>query len=242
MVETVAAARAEPGQAGEPRPILDERAVSDRAVSRLGTSLALLAIVAGALLLRLHNLEQWGLWDDELFTLNHAIGLTESVDYRVVAWLPHRIGFELAGIHVASLDPEQIWTWRAAGLTEWTMRAPVALLGALTILVLCLVGHHVLGSRSTLWLCLLLALSPWHLWMSQLARFYMQLFLLYNLALLLYYQATTDGGLARAAVAMLCLVLAFYTSPIALMILGVFAVDLAIGWLRRRPTGMRPAF
>ena len=48
-------------------------------------------------------------------------------------------------------------------------------------------------------LCLLLALSPWHLWMSQVSRFYMQLFLLYNLALLLYYQATMEGSRARAA-------------------------------------------
>jgi hypothetical protein len=41
---------------------------------------------------------------------------------------------------------------------------------------------------------------------------------------------------------MACLVLAFYTTPIALMILGVFGIDIAVSWLRRRPTGMRPAF
>ena len=174
---------------------MDEPRVGNSAASRLGTSLALLAIVAGALLLRLHNLDQWGLWDDELFTVRHAIELADFVNPRALAWLPHRIGFELAGVDVANLDPEEIWTWRAAGLTEWTMRAPVALLGALTILVLCFVGHRSLGARPTLWLCLLLALSPWHLWMSQVCRFYMQLFLLYNLALLLYYQATMDGRL-----------------------------------------------
>ena len=108
--------------------------------------------------------------------------------------------------------------------------------------MLCFVGHPSLGARPTLWLCLLLALSPWHLWMSQVCRFYMQLFLLYNVALLLYYQATMDGRLARAGAAMVCMVLAFYTSPIALMIVGVFGVDIAVSYLRRRPTGMRPAF
>ncbi|HSA83188.1 MAG TPA: hypothetical protein VLE23_20385 [Geminicoccaceae bacterium] len=211
--------------------------------SRLGTTLALLGIVAGALLLRLHNLEQWGLWDDELFSVQHAIELADGlVDGRVLAWLPHLIGFELAGVDMASLDPAELWTWRAAGTTEWNMRAPVALLGALSIAVLGLVGQRTLGARPTLWLCLLLALPPWHLWMSQVCRFYMQLFLFYNLAVLLYYQATTDGRVARASVAMLCLVLAVYTSPIALMIFGVFAVDIASSWLRRRPTGMRPAF
>jgi hypothetical protein len=46
----------------------------------------------------------------------------------------------------------------------------------------------------------------------------------------------------RAGGAMACMVLAFYTSQIALMIVAVFGVDIAVGWLRRRPTGMRPAF
>jgi hypothetical protein len=241
VVDTVAAARNERRCAGEPTLTSDE-AVGDSAASRLGISSALLGIVAGALLLRLHNLEQWGLWDDELFSVKHAIELTDFLTLRVLAWLPHRIAFELAGVDVASLDPGQIWTWRAAGITEWTMRAPVALLGALTILVLWFASRRTLGVRPTLWLCLLLALSPWHLWMSQVCRFYMQLFLLYNLALLLYYRATLEGSLARAAGAMACLVLAFYTSPIALMILGVFGIDVAVSWLRRRPTGMRRAF
>jgi Dolichyl-phosphate-mannose-protein mannosyltransferase len=235
-------ARTGHGRAGESTAALDEPRIGNATASGLGVSMALLAIVAGALLLRLHNLEQWGIWDDELFTVKHAIGLTSYLSSRVLAWLPHRLWFELAGIDVASLDPQQIWTWRAAGITEWTLRAPVALLGALTILVLGSLGRRALGTGATLWLCLLLALSPWHLWLSQLGRFYMQLFLLYNLALLLYYQATTEGSHARAALAMACLVLAFYTSPIALMILGVFGIDIAVSWLRRRPTGMRPAF
>jgi mannosyltransferase len=241
LIETVPVARTKPGGAGEATAALDEAGIGS-AANRLGMLLALLVIVAGALLLRMHNLDKWGLWDDELFTVRNALRLTSLGNSQVFAWLPHRIGFELAGLDVASLSAEEIWTWRAAGLTEWTMRGPVAVLGALTILVLWFVGHRTLGARPTLWLCLLLALSPWHLWFSQVSRFYIQLFLLYNVALLLYYQAITDGGLARAGGAMACLVLAFYTSPIALMILGVFGVDIAMSWLRRRPTGMRPAF
>ena len=81
-------------------------------------------------------------------------------------------------------------------------------------------------------LCLLLALSPWHLWMSQSFRFYVQLFLLYNLALLLYYQAMDGGHVRRAVVAMACMGLAFFTTPIALMIVAIFAVDIGTSWLR----------
>ena len=68
----------EHGRAGEPTTTLDDLRVGNSAAGRLGTSLALLAIVAGALLLRLHNLDRWGLWDDELFTVKHAIELAGS--------------------------------------------------------------------------------------------------------------------------------------------------------------------
>lgn len=243
MVERVAVAHGDhgPGVASR-QPPADGKSTAARGL-RLGTLLLLLGIVAGALLLRFYNLDQWGLWDDELYSVQHAAELaTGLVDYRVLAWLPHLIGFELAGIDMASVGPKDFWAWQAAGLSEWTMRAPVALLGALTILVLGLMSQPTFGRRRTLWLCLLLALSPWHLWMSQVARFYMQLFLFYNLALLLYYRATTEGHLGRAAASMVCVVLAFYTTPIALMILGVFGIDIAASWGRRRPTGMRPAF
>ena len=73
---------------GERSTALDERCGSNSAASRIGTSLALLAIVAGALLPRLHNLDQWGLWDDELFTVSHAIELAGFVNTRALAWLP----------------------------------------------------------------------------------------------------------------------------------------------------------
>ena len=107
--------------------------VRDLLAKRLGASLALLGMIAGALLLRLHNLELWGLWDDELFSVQHALEPFNFLGWQPLAWVPHRIWFELAGVDVASLDPKQIWTWRAAGIAEWTMRAPVAFLGALTI-------------------------------------------------------------------------------------------------------------
>lgn len=134
----------------------------------LGTLLMLLGITAGALLLRLHNLGQWGVWIDELYTVQHAAELASGwINARSIAYLLSLIGFELAGVDMASVEPLEIWTWRSAGVTEWTIRAPVALLGAATILALALMSRSILGTRPTLWLSLLLALSPWHLWMSQ---------------------------------------------------------------------------
>jgi hypothetical protein len=205
----------------------------------------LLLIVASALLLRFHNIDKWGMWIDELWSVQHAveIGSAEATVWtRPVAYWLTRIALELGGVDMSSVRPREWWNWRAAGISEWHMRAHVALLGAVTIFLLGLVGRRTFGDRAILWLCLLMALSPWHLWMSQACRFYMQLFLLYNLGLLLYYQAMEGGQIWRAILAMICIVLAYYTTPIALMIVGIFGVDIALNWLRRRPAVPRPAF
>ena len=208
-----------------------------------GTFGLLLAIAVAALLLRFVNLDQWGLWVDELYTVQHAAELADGdIDTRSIGYAFSLLGFELGGVDMAGLDSDKIWTWQSAGITEWNMRAPIALLGAVTILVLGLLSHRTFGTRPTLLLCLLMALSPWHLWMSQAGRFYMQLFLLHNLGLLLYYQATEEGRLSRAIFAMVAIVLAFFTTPIALMIFGILGLDVVLSWLRRRPSGMRPAF
>jgi hypothetical protein len=210
-----------------------------------GSLILLLVIAAGACLLRFYKIDEWGMWIDELHSVQHAAELARDL----ASWSPGSLGYwptlialELSGVDLSNVDPHEWSTWRAAGIAEWNMRAHVALLGTVTILVLGLVGHRTFGNGVTLLLCILLALSPWHLWMSQVCRFYMQLFLFYNLGLLLYYQATENGQLRRAVLAMICVVVAFYTTPIALMIVGVFGVDIAASWLRRRPTGVRASF
>ena len=209
----------------------------------LGTFLMLLGISAGALLLRFHSLEEWGLWVDELFSVQHAAELAAGrINSRFFAYLPTVIALELSGVDMSSVDPREIWTWRAAGITEWNMRAHVALLGAISILILGLLGVRTFGPRVTVLLCMLLALSPWHVWMSQSSRFYVQLFLLYNLALLLYYQAMDGGEVRRAVVAMACMWLAFFTMPITLMIVAIFAVDIGTNWLRSPNLRMRASF
>lgn len=217
-----------------------ERRSRDRLAA--GTLLTVVMISAGALALRLLNLAEWGVWIDELYTVQHAAELAGGfINGRSFAYLPSLIGFELAGIDMASIDPLAIWTWQAAGISEWSLRLPIALLGAASILLLALLSRPSLGSRPMLWLCLLLALSPWHLWMSQVGRFYIQLFVFYNIALLFYYEMTRNGSPWSALAATASVVLAFYTSPIALAITAVFGIDVLVSWLRGRPIGIRPA-
>lgn len=203
----------------------------------------MLGIAVTALWLRFVGLGEWGLWVDELYSVRHAAELAHGqVDIRFLAYVPHLLGFELAGVDMSRLDPKAIWTWQVAGVSEWKMRAPVVVLGAFSIMLLGLASIRTFGGRATVLLCLLLALSPWHLWMSQVGRFYIQLFLLYNLALLLYYQATEHNRLGRLLLAVALAVLAFYTTPIALMLAAIIGVDLTVSWLRRRPVPMRASF
>ena len=221
-------------------------AAATQAISPLPTSTTfalVLSIALSALLLRFVNLDEWSLWVDELYGVRHAAGLADGeLGLRSLAYVPTLVGLEATGVNMATLDADAIWTWQSAGVTEWKMRAPVALLGGVTILVLGLASVRVFGQRETLLLCLLMALSPWHLWMSQVGRFYMQLFLLYNLALLLYYQATETGRLRPWLLSVTSGVLAFYTTPIALMIVGVVALDFVLSWLRSRPINIPPSF
>lgn len=202
-----------------------------------------LGITISALLLRSVNLDKWGLWVDELYSVRHAAELADGqINVRSLAYLPSFIGLELTDVDMSALDPKAISTWQSAGITEWKMRAPVALLGAITICLLGLASIRTVGSREAILLCLLMALSPWHLWMSQVGRFYIQLFLLYNLALVLYYQATKYDQLWLLLLSVTLGVLAFYTTPIALMLAAIIGLDLTVSWLRRRPVRIRVSF
>jgi hypothetical protein len=183
------------------------------------------------------------MWIDELYSVQHAAELADgAIGTTSLGFLPTLLALEFSGVDMAAVDPREWWTWRAAGITEWGMRGHVALLGAVSVFALGLTSRRIFTNLETALLCLLIALSPWHLWMSQVSRFYVQLFLFYNLGILLYFQATEYGKLWHAVIAMICVVLAFYTTPIALMIVIILCMDIAASWLRRQPTGMRGLF
>ena len=78
-------------------------------------------------------------------------------------------------------------------------------------------------------------MAPWHIYWSQLGRYYTQQFLFYNLALIWYFDATRRQRRGLFVAAMVCAVLGFMTQPTGLMIVGVFVLDWLIGLLRRDP-------
>jgi hypothetical protein len=110
------------------------------------------ALAIGAL--RWLRLGEWSLWIDEAFTLGDALSGRE---------------FE---------NPLGYFVWRqwlavvGSVPTEAELRAPAALFGHVGVLLVWFAARPFVGARAAALAALLLALSPWHVYWSQSARFY----------------------------------------------------------------------
>lgn len=199
-------------------------------------SLVLVATIAGAGL-RLFRLGEGNFWVDELYTVRSASNLARGQWQwtKVLGYVPAYLGLTTAGVDAAALETEHPGGWLDAGVTERIVRLPSALIGIATIPILALASRRVLGWRAAGILAVLLALSPWHLYWSQAARYYVPQFLFYNLALILYIGGTRPADPMRLAGAAAAFVVAFMIQPTALVLGGVIAADWAVCALRRRP-------
>lgn len=112
------------------------------------------------------------------------------------------------------------------GPTEFSIRLPTAILGALTIPVLFLLGRRWLGFGAALTAALLLGASEWHLVFSRLARMYAPLILFMVLgtwALWSWVRTGRVSALVGGIAASLCAVL--------LHTLGIFLAGAPLVWL-----------
>lgn len=122
--------------------------------------LALITLFAAGL--RLYQLGVWSFWGDEVF----------SIGVRDDGFLPSTT---TGLIH---------WTIARLGTSEWSARIAPATIGWLSIPVLYFLFRSLLGTWAALIAVALLAVSPWHLYWSQNAQFYVLLLLFYTLALM----------------------------------------------------------
>jgi mannosyltransferase len=132
--------------------------------------LLLSGIVLLALVLRFYKLGEWSFWWDEMFTVRDA----QNVFADFLNASP--ITFVLTHYSIAIF-----------GLSEWSARLGAALIGVITVPVLFFMVRKIFGINVALIASLLLAISPWHLYWSQNARFYAALLLLYSLTLFSFY-------------------------------------------------------
>lgn len=174
--------------------------------------------------MRFYKLGTWSFWIDEVYEIGYAQEALRNLAF------PMRLSLPLTGI-----------TLNLLGVSEQSARLAPMLLGILTLPVLFFPVRRVFGTAIALLAIFFVAVSPWHLYWSQNARFYTALLLLYSLAQLAFFQwLETDrpgylvlsGGLLILAV--LERLMALFFVPV------VLAYFLALMALRfEKPAGLR---
>jgi mannosyltransferase len=131
------------------------------------TLLMLITLLATAL--RFFKLGQWSFWGDEIHHIRHSLQAVDEIKMNGAS-------FYMTGVALNLL-----------GTSEWSARLVSAMLGIVSIPLIFFPVRKMLGPVIALGACLLLALSPWHLYWSQNVRFYTALLLFYTLALFAFY-------------------------------------------------------
>jgi mannosyltransferase len=186
--------------------------------------LAVLLIVLIAAVLRFYKLGEWSFWGDEMFTVG---GREDGFNY---TFLRQSISLELIQVTVA------LW-----GANEWNARLVPALIGIISLPVLYFPIKKIFNPTVSLVALLLLALSPWHLYWSQNARFYVALLLFYTLALLVFYLGLEQDRPLYFLVSLLLLGLAVKERLIALFFVPVILSYLGLLYILpfEKPAGLR---
>ncbi len=120
----------------------------------------IIAIFALALALRLSTLASTSLWLDEVATLQVAQQTTATI-------LQNPTGEEHPPTFYLFLKQ-----WIKLGESEYVLRFPSAIFGALSVLVAYWLGRAIGSIRFGIWLAFLLAIDPINLWYSQEVRPY----------------------------------------------------------------------
>jgi mannosyltransferase len=138
--------------------------------------LLLAGITLLACALRFYKLGEWSFWIDEIYTIVNTRYLHE--------WPIPRLPIYLVMIRSAL---------EVFGTSEWSARFVPALIGSVTIPLLYFPVRRMFTPGVALLAVLLLAISPWHIYWSQNARFYTLLLLLYSAGSFLFFFGFEKG-------------------------------------------------
>lgn len=209
----------------EPTRSLDQAWCSGQAGLLAWEGGAVVLITLAGLALRLAFLGEKSLWLDEAIT--YRIALLDPAHIWQLQLEPHPPLFNLF-MHL----------WVRLGQSEFMLRLPAALFGALTLPVLHGLSRKVVGASGALLTTALLAVSPWHIWFSQDARMYVMVTWLAVLAAFCGWRAVQGSAWGYWVGATLATLAAIYTDYIAIVWLWV--VNLVFLALARRHRQLRP--
>ncbi|MFW6033163.1 MAG: alkaline phosphatase family protein, partial [Phycisphaeraceae bacterium] len=240
MSQTTVSGKGHPDLA--PAPIRAEQAVGSRsALAVFAASLAVAMLLAAGL--RLYQLPRASFWADELYSVESIVYQREHPLelWRFASHLPVRLGLWASGAEIDRARIDRPEDWRSLGIHETSTRIGPAIVGILTVPLLGLASLRLLGPRGASVLMILLAVSPWHLYWSQNARFYILLFLFYNLALILYYLGSRHQSRPHLVAGMVFAVVAYLIHPPAIFLFAILAADWLVAHLRGRPVPLGQA-
>ena len=185
---------------------------------------AISGIILLAAALRFYKLGEWSFWVDELSMVERARNFsTIGLFYKSTT---------LALMNIALT---------VLGLSEASSRLVPALIGVVSIPVLYFLIRKIFQPGVALAAMLLLAISPWHVYWSQNARFYTTLLLFCSLSVFLFYLGIEKDRPSYLLLSMVFLGLAFFERHIALFMAPVVAGYLVLVKILpfEKPLGLR---
>lgn len=181
--------------------------------------LLLAGVTLLAALLRFNQLGTWSFWGDEVFSLSgQSDGFIRSTTVSLIQL-----------------------TTQLMGESEWSARLVPALIGTLSVPLMYFPLSRAAGRRVALISASLLAVSTWHLYWSQNARFYILLSLLYTFAFLGYFISLEEDNPWLMVLSVVCFGLAAKERLLALLLIPVLIGYTLILFLPKvpKPTGLR---
>jgi mannosyltransferase len=185
----------------------------------------LIGITILAAALRFYKLGDWSFWIDEIYTINRAVEHFSTLERMLPNLPPARNWVPISFILTA-----QVFNY--LGVSEWSARLVSVMIGIITIPILFFPSRKMFGSTVTLIALLLLAVSPWHIYWSQNARFYTSVMLLSTLSLFAFYHGIEKN---RPVYLLLFYVLFYLASSerlFAFFIIPIVICYLFILWIR----------
>ena len=183
-----------------------DRLLSDPAF--IAGLIALVTLLAGGL--RFFRLEEWSFWVDEGFSLRDIAALGET---RPLLSKFHFLYYVLSIPIIDSL-----------GVSEFSARLLPAVVGTLSIPLMFVFAKYMFDTKVALLASVLLAISPWHIYWSQNARFYSLLLLLYTAALMIAYIGIVQGRISYMLGSSALAGLALVTHPTAAFFVLIVAI------------------
>lgn len=168
--------------------------------------LAIITVVAAVL--RFNKLGEWSFWIEEIHSLNHIQSL--------------------GGIDIEYLFSRKLFYFLIQpilmffGISELTARLFPAILGILTIPLFYWFVKRSFGIPLALLAAFLLAISPWHVYWSQNARFYVYILIMYLTSLFSFYWGLEKDRVRYFVISLIALGLASAANTFAIILVLIF--------------------